>query len=202
MTWTPVGYNDTYFINRIRFLSPTLGFASGGNLHIYSPPLTITSQPQGQVLLGGGTANLLVGAVGVPPLTYQWRRNVTNQVGSSQPALTLSNVTRADAGTYSVVVTNVTGSLQSSNAVVRVLVPERFSAPVQLPGGRLQLIFGDADGGALLTTNDIATFTVQASTNLVNWSVLTNALSVTNGLMLFQDTTTNSPVRFYRVLEN
>jgi hypothetical protein len=73
---------------------------------------------------------------------------------------------------------------------------------VQLPGGRLQLIFGDADGGALLTTNDMATFTVQASTNLVNWSILTNALSVTNGLMLFQDTTANSPVRFYRVLEN
>src|SRR5438477_12386788 len=76
-TWTPVGYDDTYFINRIRFLSPTLGFASGGNLHIYSPMLAITSQPQSQVVLGGATVNLSVGAVGVPPLSYQWQKNGT-----------------------------------------------------------------------------------------------------------------------------
>jgi photosystem II stability/assembly factor-like uncharacterized protein len=201
-TWMPVGYNDTSFINRIRFLSPTLGYASGGNLHIYTPPLAITSQPQGQVVMAGTNVNLFVGAVGLPPLSYQWKKNSANQPGATQPNYALSNVARVDAGTYSVVVSNSTGSVLSSNAVVRVLVPERLAAPVQLPGGGLQLLFADADGGALLTTNDIATFTVEASTNLVNWFPITNVLSVTNGMMLFKDTTTNYPARFYRVLEH
>ena len=93
-------------------------------------------------------------------------------------------------------------SLVSTTAVVRVLVPERLSAPTLLPGGKLQLVFSDADGGALLTTNDLATFTVLASTNLTDWTVLTNTLSVTNGMILFQDSTTSCPARFYRVLEH
>ena len=159
-------------------------------------------QPESQVVLGGAEVNLSVGAVGIPPIGYQWRKNATDQSGATQPAFSLSNVTRLDAGLYSVMVTNPTGSLLSSNAVVRVLAPERLSAPVQLPGGGLQLMFGDADGGALLTTNDIATFTVLASTNLTDWTVLTNALSVTNGMMLFEDSTTNYPARFYRVVEH
>lgn len=201
-TWTIAGYNDTSFMNRIRFLSPTLGFASGGNLHIFSPPLAITSQPQSQVVVAGTNVNLLVSAVGVPPLSYQWKKNSTNETGATQANYFLSNVARVDAGTYSVVVSNMNGTLLSSNAIVRVLVPERLAAPMQLPGGGLQLLFADADGGALLTTNDLVTFTVLASTNLVDWFAISNVLSVTNGMMLFQDTTTNYPARFYRVLEH
>ena len=201
-SWTPVGYDDTYFINRIRFLSPTLGFASGGNLHIYSPTLAITAQPQSQVVLGGANVNLFVAAVGVPPLGYQWQKNGANQSGATQTSLNLANVTRLDAGLYSVVVTNPVAGLVSTTATVRVLVPERLTAPARLPGGKLQLIFSDADGGALLTTNDLATFTVLASPDLTNWTVLTNTLSVTNGMMLFQDSTTSYPARFYRVVEH
>jgi hypothetical protein len=77
-----------------------------------------------------------------------------------------------------------------------------LSEPTLLPGGRLQLLFNDADGGALLTSNDVATFEVLASSNLVNWTVITNALTLTNGSVLFQDSTTNYPARFYRVLEH
>ena len=144
----------------------------------------------------------MVAAVGVPPLTYQWRKNGTNESGATQAALALSNVTRLDTGLYSVVVANPAVNLLSTNAEVRVLVPERLSAPTLLPGGKLQLVFGDADGGALLTTNDLATFEVLASTNLVDWTVLTNTLSVTNGLMLFEDASSKYPARFYRVVEH
>jgi hypothetical protein len=111
-------------------------------------------------------------------------------------------VTRIDGATYSVIVTNALANASSSNAVIRVLVAERLARPVLLPGGQLQLLFTDADGGALLTTNDIAHFDVLASTNLSDWTVLTNSLSITNGSMLLQDSRSNFPARFYQVREH
>jgi hypothetical protein len=201
VTWTSAGFNDTYFINRIRFLNPNLGFAAGGNLYIYNMPLVITQQPQSQTVPAGTNVNLSVTASSLTPIGYQWQKNGVN-ISATNAFLSFSNVTRTAAGTYSVLLTNSTASLlQSSNAVVRVLAAERLASPVLLPGGGLQLLFDDADGGALLTTNDIPTFEVLVSTNLVDWTVLTNALSVTNGEMLLQDTWTNSPQRYYRVLE-
>ena len=189
-------------INRIRFLSPTLGFASGANLYTFSLPLAITTQPQGQVVVAGTNVNLFVAAAGTPPLSYQWLKNGAAFPGATATNLLLTNVTRIDAATYSVIVTNSQVGLQSSNAIVRVLVPERLANPVLLPGGQLQLTFSDADGGNLITSNDLPTFTVMVSTNLTNWSVLTNSLSITNGMVLLQDTWTNSPERYYQISEH
>ncbi len=201
VTWTSAGFNDTFLINRIRFLNPNLGFAAGGNLYVYNMPLVITQQPQSQVVQAGSDVNLSVTASSLTPIAYQWQKNGTN-IAATNAFLTFNGVTRSVEGTYSVVLTNTAASLQSSNALVRVLATERLSAPVLLPGGQLQLLFDDADGGALLTTNDIPTFEVLVSTNLVDWTVLTNALSVTNGEILLQDSWTNAPKRFYRVLEH
>jgi len=200
-TWFPAGYNNTYLINRIRFLSPTLGFASGGNLHIYSVPLALTSQPPSLTVVGPTDVNLSVGAVGNPPLSYQWKRNGVDAPEGTNSTLTLSNALRADSATYSVFVSNGFTNAQSTNAVLRILVPERLSQPEVLPGNKIQLSFTDSDGGAMLTTNDLASFTVFASTNLVDWFSITNTLSVTNGSIIFEDTLTNAPQKFYRVLE-
>ena len=201
-TWTSVGFNDTFYINRFRFLSSTLGYASGANLYMFSVPLSITTQPQSQVAIAGTNVNLFVAAAGIQPLTYQWLKNGTAYPGATSPSLTLSNVTRIDEGTYSVIVTNSAAGLGSSNAFVQILVPERLADPVLLPGGQLQLTFSDADGGNLISSNDLPTFTVYVSTNLSTWTVLTNALSITNGMVLLQDTWTNSPMRYYRVSEH
>jgi photosystem II stability/assembly factor-like uncharacterized protein len=200
-TWTPEGFSDTFFINRFRFLNPNLGFASGANLYIYNMPLVIETQPQSQVVQAGSSLNLSVTASSLTPITYQWQQNGTN-IAATNSALNLSGVTRTAEGSYTVIVTNSATNLQSSNAVIRILAAERLSAPILLPGGHLQLLFNDADGGALLTSNDIATFQVLVSTNLPNWTVLTNALTLTNGSILLTDTWTNSPQRFYQVLEH
>jgi hypothetical protein len=61
-------------------------------------------------------------------------------------------------------------------------------------------LFNDADGGAILTSNDLAGFQVYASTNLMNWIPITNSLTLTNGSVILQDTITNQPRRFYKVL--
>lgn len=201
LTWSPAGFNDTFYINRIRFLSPNLGFASGGNLYIYNEPLVIEAQPQSQVVVAGNNLNLSVGATGTSPISYQWQQNGSN-IAATNSALNLSGVTRTAEGYYTVIVTNSATNLVSSNATIRILAAERLSAPVLLPGGQLQLLFNDADGGALLSSNDISSFEVFVSTNLPNWTILTNALTLTNGSMLLTDTWSGSSQRFYKVLEH
>jgi hypothetical protein len=60
----------------------------------------------------------------------------------------------------------------------------------------------DADGG-LISPTDLANFEAQASTNLLDWGTLTNALSLTNGTLLLQDLDqTNYPARYYRIIEH
>lgn len=199
-SWTPVGYNDSRRINRIRFLSPILGFASGVKVHIFRQPLAITFQPQNQLVVGGTNVSFSVGVDGDPPFKYQWRKNGVTLPGATNATLTLTSVARAQTGTYVVGVTNAAAGLLSSNALLRVLVPQFLQAPILVPGSGVRLLFGDADQ-APLTTNYLANFDVHASTNLVNWAKLTNALSLTNGLLLLVDPAVY-PQRFYRVVEH
>ena len=84
-----------------------------------SPP-GITNQPLGRIVMVGSNVTFTVGATGATPLSYQWRFN-----GASIPAATVSSFIRynaqlADAGTYTVTVTNAYGSTNSANAVLTV----------------------------------------------------------------------------------
>ncbi len=182
-------------------MNSTLGFASGGNLYLYSAPLAITNQPASQTVVGPTNVTFTVTASGTAPYYYQWQLNGTNITGSNGATLSLPSVVRADDGVYSVFVSNTYSGIQSSNAVLTVFLAQRFGQPQLLPGNQIQLLFADADGGAMLTTNDLATFTVRASTNLVNWFTITNALSLSNGSAVLVDTITNAPQKFYQVLE-
>jgi hypothetical protein len=86
----------------------------------------ITSQPVNQNTGQGSSAVFDVIATGTTPLSYQWQRNNVNLVngggisGVTTPTLTLSNVQPAQAGAYSVVVTNIVGTTTSSNAQLSV----------------------------------------------------------------------------------
>ena len=113
--------------------------------------------------------------------------------------------TGTTAGTYTVTVTSpsLPGlSAVSSNAVLKVLVPQVLGSPALLPDGTLQLTSTDANGG-LLQPADLANFEAQVSSNLVDWVTLTNGLSLTNGTLQLQDSgRTNNPARFYRIVEH
>jgi len=85
---------------------------------------TITRQPESQSIALGGSATFTVVAGCSPiPLNYQWRFNGTNLVEAVNSAIILTNVQVAQAGTYTVFVTNTSGSVLSSNAVLTVLDP-------------------------------------------------------------------------------
>lgn len=83
----------------------------------------ITSQPQSLTVAAGSSAQFSVTASGTPAPTYQWQCNGTALVGATGSTLTLSNVSTASAGNYTVVVTNPHGSVTSNAATLTVTTP-------------------------------------------------------------------------------
>ncbi len=86
-------------------------------LTVILPP-AITTQPASQNVLYGSPVNLSVAASGVA-LSYQWSFNGSPLPGATASALALV-ASSATAGAYTVVVTNLGGSVTSSVAVLGV----------------------------------------------------------------------------------
>lgn len=84
-------------------VAPTISF----------PPPSI-SRPAGE------TAVFMVGLVATGPLTYQWRHAGVAIAGATDPVLRLTLVEAADAGDYTVTVTNSAGSATSVAATLTV----------------------------------------------------------------------------------
>jgi len=79
-------------------------------------PLEIVAQPRTISVGMGCDANFSVLADGIPPFNYQWQYQGTNLAGETNATLTLTNVQPSQAGAYSVVVNNATGTLVSTPA--------------------------------------------------------------------------------------
>jgi hypothetical protein len=82
-------------------------------------PPAIIQQPQPQTVTETSNATFTVSATGLG-LRYQWRFFSTNLPGAIRSSLTLSNVSIAKAGSYSVLVTNYFGAVTSSVATLTV----------------------------------------------------------------------------------
>ncbi len=93
--------------------------SSVATLTVITTP-TINTQPQSQTVTVGGNATFTVVASGSTPLSYQWRFNNGEISGATSTNYTRSNAQLTDAGNYSVVVTNSSGSVTSSVAVLTV----------------------------------------------------------------------------------
>jgi len=83
--------------------------------------LQISSQPQSLDASVGQTMVFSVDAVGTGRLSYQWRLNGVALAGATAPRLVLGDVRTADAGAYTVEVADLSGSLTSSAATLRLL---------------------------------------------------------------------------------
>ena len=94
---------------------------NNGILTINSVPPSINTHPQDQTANQSSPMTFTVGATG-PLLSYQWRHNGTNIAGTTSSTLSISHVQESDAGIYSAVVTNASGSVTSSNAVLSVVL--------------------------------------------------------------------------------
>jgi hypothetical protein len=108
---------------------------SSFTLTVNSLPVA-TTPPQSTSVALGGSVTLSVTATGVPTPTYQWQKNGVAITGATGTSLTLANFQVSDAASYSVAMTNITGTVVSQAAAVGVLSTAKVvgSAAV-VPGG-------------------------------------------------------------------
>ena len=93
-------------------------------LTVVVPP-TITTQPLSQTAPQGTSVTFTVAATGTAPFSYQWQLNNVSISGATASSCTRANVQLTDAGSYSVVVSNLAGSATSANAILTVTSPRR-----------------------------------------------------------------------------
>jgi len=87
----------------------------------------ITMQLSNRTAVVGSNVTFTIAATGTQPLSYQWNLNGSTPAWATNASVTLTNVQLAQAGIYFVTITNVAGSVVSSNALLTVnLLP--FSA--------------------------------------------------------------------------
>ncbi len=164
-------------------------------------PPSITLQPASQTVLAGTPLTFKVTASGTGPLTYQWQFNGTNIPGATDRVFSLDQAGRANGGTYAVLVTNIYDKLLSSNATLTVQVPLQLEAPAILSDGTFELRSINSDG-APIATNQLTNYEALASSNLIGWTILSNALSWSNSALLLRDVeASNYSRRFYRLRE-
>jgi hypothetical protein len=84
---------------------------------------TINSGPVTQSVSAAGVVTLSVNASGVPAPTYQWQLDGEDIPGATSASYGIPNVQQFHAGSYSVVVSNSEGSVESAPATLTVTEP-------------------------------------------------------------------------------
>ena len=86
-------------------------------------PLVIVSSPVAQNVAAGASVWFHVVVNGTPPFTFQWYHGDTPIPTGTKATLHLTNVSDADAGNYSVMIGNSSGSVTSDEAMLSVIDP-------------------------------------------------------------------------------
>ncbi len=117
------------------------------------PPIIVGHPPRTTAVRQGMPAELRVAAGGRGPMRYVWRRNGVPVAGATSARFFVDAADLADAGTYSVVVSNAVGAATSADAALTVVAPGlpawglTSTAPVTLAAGEDFLLTGAFHGG-------------------------------------------------------
>lgn len=98
----------------------------------------ILRQPENASVAAGADATFSATVEGTPPLSYQWRFGGNNIPGANQPLLVISNAQPANAGNYSLVVSNQAGSVTTRTVSLAVVLPPKIvslSSSQEVPAG-------------------------------------------------------------------
>jgi hypothetical protein len=112
---------------------------ASGNIHLnmtWTPPVPagITVQPHDHQDMAGADVAFSVAATGSPPLVFQWKHNNTNVPNATDTSILVTNISAADAGTYSVVISNEFGVTTSGNATLALISGFLFNTLSGTPG--------------------------------------------------------------------
>ena len=190
----------------------------------------ITTQPRSQIVSLGANPSLTVSATGTEPLSYRWTHNGTNLSdvgefsGTATPTLAIDNVQAADAGDYTVVVSNAKGSVTSAKAVLTIgasiavqvsqggKVAPNYNGSI-LPVGKTYRMTATANAGCLFggwsgsisTGTPILSFVLETNVVLEANFVPNPFLprqGTYNGLFLDADTVTEASSGFFTLTLN
>ncbi|MDO8543757.1 MAG: immunoglobulin domain-containing protein [Opitutaceae bacterium] len=89
----------------------------------------ITSTPVDTTVAAEAAATLRVSAIGTPTPTYQWQKDGADLAGATNSALTFEHATLANAGRYTVVVSNSMGSVTAAASLFVRAAPIIIASP-------------------------------------------------------------------------
>ena len=197
------------WLRKAAFCLAFIGLFIARQAEAYGLPPLISVPPVGLSVQKGGTVTLTATvAASLTPLTVKWRFNgedlenvqVTTLtvpiLGTTITTLTISNVSAADAGKYSVRAENNGGSITSGNAVVVVLDLSGVLSTVSL----LTSQCGLTNGGFRLNLLKPATSNcvIEASTDIMNWTPIYTNTSGSTNISYIDPAATNMVYRYYR----
>jgi hypothetical protein len=140
---------------------------------------TITSGPANRSVPAGSSVAFGVTAIGTPPLSYQWQFAGTDIPGQTGTSLSLVDVQAANAGTYSVAVSNSYGYAMSNAVLTVTPVAPRLTLQ---PTNQHVLINGTAIFSTAATGSE--PFTYQWRLNGTNIPGGTDSILVLTGLQV------------------
>ncbi len=114
------GLTGAYALQTVDASNLALDTGSAPGSVIIPPQPLLVQGPQSQTLRTGGTISLQVKATG-GGLAYQWLKDGLALIGQTNATLTIGHAQAADAGNYTVIVSNAGGAVTSPGALVTVL---------------------------------------------------------------------------------
>jgi hypothetical protein len=185
------------------WVSSTSGGALMANSLLWAgkvPPIILTG-PSNFIESAGGSATFNVTATGLPPLTYQWRKNGTVLPGATTSSLSFTAQSSSN-GLYTVVVSNIYGVAISEGGTLN--SPVRFLPFSISPNGAIPLVLGAADGSAL-TAYRASRIRIYSTTNVespfATWNPVAAILVLSNGVVQVEGLSVASSQMFFRAVE-
>lgn len=166
--------------------------ASLGAMNTFAQPVIIQQPVNESVSLGANVQFEVVGR-GFAPVSYQWRFNGVDLNGATASALAITNVAPSDAGGYSAVVSDITGSITSQVATLEVdssFIKITSDPVVTNPGQAWGAAWGDIDTDGfidLVVGNEGADFLYRNNrdgtfTSITNSPIAESSSDLGNGL--------------------